>query len=57
MIDDELLEAWDDLNGAIGRVLTSQPDRLSQSVASLEVLRERFRTLIQKAAITTKETT
>jgi hypothetical protein len=48
--DDKILEAWDALNGAIQRMLVSQPYQMTDAAARLEDARQKFNSLLWQSA-------
>lgn len=50
-MNEEILHAWDDLNIAIQRLLTSQPSEMSEAAENLDVRRRLFDQAIRKDAL------
>lgn len=46
---DEILQAWDELNQAIQKMLVSQPTQLSAAAEELAATRQNFDALVRKA--------
>lgn len=49
---DDMLNAWDELNQAIGAMLLAQPAQMSAAASRLELARKSYESLLMKAAFT-----
>lgn len=53
----EILDLWDDLDGAIDRVITALPGQMTDASTRLEAERLRFRERLQKYAFNASSAT
>lgn len=50
-IPEDVLEAWDRLDGAVDRVVCALPAQMTSASENLEVQRKAFRTILMAAAV------
>lgn len=54
-MNEEILHAWDALNGTIQRMLVSQPFQMTEASARVEEARQKFNDLLWRTAYQKKD--